>query len=125
MPFDVRIMSLEKYLISAVGEIIDDSISVKKIDSILIISTDKGAISVKECEANEWEIQYFSLDPNLKINCEVSKDLNHSYLEASKGNYISASYFKKLLPYEKALEVSLDLLATILPIQNTWNKNLN
>ena len=29
-----------------------------------MISTDKGAISVKECEANEWEIQYFSLDPN-------------------------------------------------------------
>ena len=66
MPSDVRIMSLEKYLINSIGKNNDDSVSVRKIDSTLMISTDKGAISVEECEANQWEIKYFHFDPNLK-----------------------------------------------------------
>ncbi len=117
---------LEKYLTNAIGKNIDDLISINKIDSVLMISTDKGAISVKECGDNEWEIHYFSFDLNLKVNDEISKDLKKDYcLEAGKGKYVRTAYFNKVLPYEKALEVSLYLLAKILPTQNSRNKNLN
>src|SRR3989338_4061793 len=109
MPFDVRIMSLEKYLISAAGENNDDLVSIKKIDSTLMISTGKGAISVEECEANQWEIKYFSFDLNLKVNDEISKDLKGRYIEAGEGKQVYAFYFNKILAYEKALDISLYL----------------
>lgn len=119
-------MSLEKYLINSIGEDLDDLVNVNKIDSVLMISTDKGAISVEECEANEWEIQYFSFDLNLKVNDEILKDLKKDYcIKAGEGKYVRTTYFKKVLPYEKALEVSLYLLAKILPTQNIQNKSLN
>ena len=120
MPSDVRIMSLEKYLLSSIGKNNDDSVSVRKIDSTLMISTDKGAISVEECEANQWEIKYFHFDHNLKVNDEISKDLKGRYLEAGEGKQIYAFYFNKILAYEKALDISLYLLSRILP-----DKNLN
>lgn len=134
---------LEVCLIGMIGRDLINSrkVSISEDESVLMIDTDKGSLSIMPLGNENYRVLYnppiFEENENWKDVFDGGNQILTDYyeeainyynnikpkIEAEGYSYIPS--FQKDLPYEDALDVSLYILLKILPMEHNLSRNLN